>query len=175
MSKKGSERKGTATFIVPKDAPGITLGRQYKKVAWHSLATHEVIMNDCVIPMDCLLGDPKRGLAQHLAALQTGRVGLAAISVGLAQACMDVATRYATERSQFGQLIYNFQSVQFKIADMAIAIELARNQYLKAAWLKDQGSQLALEAAIAKVFASEMVEKVASDAVQIHGGYGCHD
>lgn len=171
--KEGADRKGIATFIAPKGSQGFTLGKRYQKIAWHSLATHEVILEDCVIPKSNLLGDPNRGLAQHLAALQTGRISLAAISVGLAQACMDAAKRYALERTQFGQSIYNFQAVQFKIVDMAIAIELARNQYLKAAWLKDHGRQHALEAATAKVFASEMAEKVASDAVQIHGGYGC--
>jgi len=94
------------------------------------------------------------------------------MAVGTAQACLDESLGYARRRHQFGQPIFNFQSIQFKLADMAVAIELARNQYLKAAWLKDQGRTHSFEASAAKLFASEMAEKVASDAVQIHGGYG---
>ena len=161
-----------STFIVPKDAPGFKLGSQYQKMAWHASATHEVILADCRIPKSNLLGDPNRGFAQHLAVLETGRISIAAMAVGVAQACLDESLKYARGREQFGQPIFNFQAVQFKLADMAVAIELARNQYLKAAWLKDQGRPHAFEASAAKLYASEMVEKVASDAVQIHGGYG---
>ena len=161
-----------SAFIVPKDAPGFKLGKKYRKIAWHASATHEVILSDCRIPKDFLLGDPGRGFAQHLAVLETGRISIAAMAVGVAQACLDESLRYAQGRQQFGQPIFNFQAVQFKLADMAVAIELARNQYLKAAWLKDQGRNHTFEASTAKLYASEMVEKVASDAVQIHGGYG---
>jgi alkylation response protein AidB-like acyl-CoA dehydrogenase len=161
-----------STFIVPVDAPGFKLGKKYRKMAWHASATHEVILSDCRIPHDYLLGDPDRGFAQHLAVLETGRISIAAMAVGVAQACLDESLKYARGRQQFGQPIFNFQAVQFKLADMAVAIELARNQYLKAAWLKDQGRKHAFEASVAKLYASEMVEKVASDAVQIHGGYG---
>jgi short-chain 2-methylacyl-CoA dehydrogenase len=161
-----------STFIVPIDAPGFKLGKKYRKMAWHASATHEVILSDCRIPNDYLLGDPDRGFAQHLAVLETGRISIAAMAVGVAQACLDESLKYARGRHQFGQPIFNFQAVQFKLADMAVAIELARNQYLKAAWLKDQGREHAFEASVAKLYASEMVEKVASDAVQIHGGYG---
>jgi len=160
-----------STFIVPKDSPGFKLGKEYRKMAWHASATHEVILSDCRIPQDYLLGDPDRGFAQHLAVLETGRISIAAMAVGVAQACLDESLKYARGRQQFGQPIFNFQAIQFKLADMAVAIELARNQYLKAAWLKDQGREHAFEASAAKLFASEMVEKVASDAVQIHGGY----
>jgi alkylation response protein AidB-like acyl-CoA dehydrogenase len=161
-----------STFIVPVDAPGFKLGKKYRKMAWHASATHEVILSDCRIPHDYLLGDPDRGFAQHLAVLETGRISIAAMAVGVAQACLDESLKYARGRQQFGQPIFNFQAIQFKLADMAVAIELARNQYLKAAWLKDQGRKHAFEASVAKLYASEMVEKVASDAVQIHGGYG---
>ncbi len=161
-----------STFIVPKDAPGFKLGKKYQKMAWHASATHEVILSDCRIPKDYLLGDPDRGFAQHLAVLETGRISLAAMAVGVAQACLDESLKYAQGRQQFGQPIFNFQAVQFKLADMAVAIELARNQYLKAAWLKDQGRKHTFEASTAKLYATEMAEKVASDAVQIHGGYG---
>ena len=97
------------------------------------------------------------------------------MSVGGAQACLDEALRYAHERKQFGKALFSFQAIQFKLADMAVEIELARNQYLKAAWLKDRGRTHRFEAAAAKLYASEMLERVASDAVQIHGGYGCMD
>lgn len=169
----GSDRGDIiSTFIVPIDAPGFKLGKKYRKMAWHASATHEVILADCRIPKDYLLGDLDRGFAQHLAVLETGRISIAAMAVGVAQACLDESLKYARGRQQFGQPIFNFQAVQFKLADMAVAIELARNQYLKAAWLKDQGRKHAFEASVAKLYASEMVEKVASDAVQIHGGYG---
>jgi len=161
-----------ATFIIPPDAPGFKLGERYDKMAWNASATHEVVLSDCRIPEQNLLGDPKQGFAQHLAVLETGRISVAAIAVGAAQACLDEALKYAKARTQFGRPIFNFQSIQFKLADMAVAVELARNQYIKAAWLKDKGRDHTFEATVAKLYASEMVEKAASDALQIHGGYG---
>jgi len=161
-----------ATFIVPKDTPGFKLGTKYEKMAWRGSATHEVILKDCTIPKENLLGDPKHGFSQHLAVLETGRISIAAVAVGAAQACLDESLRYAMGRKQFGKPIFEFQSIQFKLADMALSIELARNEYLKAAWLKDHGKKHTFEATCAKLYASEMAEKVASDAVQIHGGYG---
>lgn len=160
------------TFIVPKGTPGFTLSKKYDKMSWMQSATHECIFEDCRIPKDNFLGKKGKGFSQHLAVLQTGRISIAAISVGLARACFDASLRYAKERVQFGKPIYSFQGVSFKIADMAMNIELARNMYLKAAWLKDNNMPHVLEAAYAKLFASEMCEKVASDAYQIHGGYG---
>ena len=174
-AQSGSAKAGQkviSTFIVPKDAPGFNLGKRYKKMAWQASATHEIVFEDCRIPADNLLGDPNKGFAQHLASLQTGRIAIAAVAVGLAQACLDEALAYARERRQFGRPIFEFQAVQHKLADMAVSIELARNQYLKAAWLKDNERPHTFEATAAKLFASEMVEKVASDALQIHGGYG---
>jgi alkylation response protein AidB-like acyl-CoA dehydrogenase len=169
---KGAQGDVISTFIVPKTARGFKLGTPYRKLSWHASATSEVILEDCRISRENILGDPNRGFAQHLTVLETGRIGIAAMSVGLAQACYEHAFRYAQERTQFGQPIYNFQAVQFKLADMAVAIELARNEYIKAAWLKDQGRPHTFETTVAKLYASEMVEKVASDAFQIHGGYG---
>jgi len=170
--KKESGKGVVSAFIVPKDAPGFFVGKRYEKLGWHGSATHEVVLDNCRIPKANLLGDPKRGFAQHLAVLETGRISIAAISVGAAQACLDHSLRYAHERAQFNQPIFNFQAVQFKLSDMAVSIELGRMMYLKAAWLKDKGRKHSFEASAAKVFASEMVEKSASDAVQIHGGYG---
>jgi len=173
VSKKASQGRGRiSTFIVPKDSPGFYLGKRYEKLGWHGSATHEVTFEDCRIPEDHLLGSATKGFSQHLAVLQTGRISIAAICVGVAQACLDESLRYAKERVQFKSPISNFQTIQFKLADMSVAIELARNEYLKAAWLKDEARKHAFEATVAKLFASEMLEKVASDAVQIHGGYG---
>jgi alkylation response protein AidB-like acyl-CoA dehydrogenase len=170
--KEGERADTISTFIVPKNSPGFTLGERYRKMAWNSSATHEVILSDCRVPEENLLGDPKRGFAQHLAVLETGRISIAAIAVGVAQACLNEALKYAQERKQFGRPIFDFQAIQFKLADMAVSIELARNQYLKAAWLKDQGRPYDFEASAAKLFASEIAEKVASDALEIHGGNG---
>jgi len=173
VTKKPVKGRGRiSTFVVPKDSPGFVLGKRYEKIGWHGSATHEVIFDNCRIPEDNLLGDSAKGFAQHLSVLQTGRISIAAMAVGAAQACLDESLRYAGERVQFGKPILSFQAIQFKLADMSVAIELARNQYLKAAWLKDQGRKHSFEATVAKLFASEMLEKVASDAVQIHGGYG---
>jgi len=161
-----------STFIVPKGSPGLEIGEKMDKMAMHAAYTSEIYFEDCQIPEANLLGDPERGFAQHLAVLETGRISIAAVAVGMAQACLDQALRYAKKRVAFGQPIFNFEAIQFKLADMAVAIELARNQYLKAAWLKDRGRGHIFEATVAKLFASEMAEKVASDALQIHGGYG---
>lgn len=172
LTKKAIQRGRISTFIVPKDSPGFILGKRYEKIGWHGSATHEVIFDDCRVPEDNLLGDPSKGFSQHLTVLQTGRISIAAIAVGVAQACLDHSLRYSKERIQFGKPIASYQTIQFKLADMSVAVDLARTQYLKAAWLKDQGRKHAFEATSAKLFASEMVERVASDAVQIHGGYG---
>jgi len=161
-----------STFIVPKNSPGLEVGENLDKMVMHAAFANELFFGDCRIPEENLLGDPNRGFAQHLAVLETGRISIAALAVGLAQACLDQALRYSKKRSAFGQPIFNFEAIQFKLADMAVAIELARNQYLKAAWLKDQGRNHTFEATVAKIFASEMAEKVASDSLQIHGGYG---
>jgi short/branched chain acyl-CoA dehydrogenase len=160
------------TFIVPKGTPGFVVGTHYDKIGWKVFSTNEIVFQNCCIPAENLLGQSGRGFAQHLEVLQTGRICVGAIAVGLAQACFDSSLAYAKQRVQFGQPIYNFQGVSFKLADMAMNIELARLMYLKAAWMKDKGLPHTLEAAYAKLFGSEMVEKAASDAVQIHGGYG---
>ena len=160
------------TFIVPKGTLGFTIGTHYDKIGWRIFSTNEIVFQNCRIPAENLLGQSGRGFAQHLEVLQTGRICVGAIAVGLAQACLDSSLAYAKQRVQFGQPIYNFQGVSFKLADMAMNIELARVMYLKAAWMKDKGLPHILEAGYAKLFGSEMVEKAASDAVQIHGGYG---
>lgn len=171
-TKEGSGREPINTLIVPKGTPGFTVGKRYDKMGWAHSPTHECVFDDCRIPRENFLGKEGKGFAQHLAVLETGRISIAAMSVGLARACCEASLRYAKERVQFGKPIIAFQAVSFKLADMAMHIELARNMYLKAAWLKDNGLPHTLEAAYAKLFASEMAERCASDAFQIHGGYG---
>ncbi|MFC1934922.1 acyl-CoA dehydrogenase family protein [Chloroflexota bacterium] len=160
------------TIIVPKNTPGLTVGPKENKISTHSLITSGLTFEDCRVPKNHLLGEEGKGLAQHLAVLQTGRICIAACSVGLAQACLNSSLSYAQERIQFDKPIISFQGVSFKLADMATAIELGRLMYLKAAWLKQNNMPYAVEAAIAKLYASEAVEAIASNAVQIHGGYG---
>jgi len=173
VSGKNQQGKSIiSTFIVPKDTPGFIVGRKYDKIGLRSCATNELAFKDCRLPGDYLLGEVGRGLEQHLAMAQTGRICVAACSVGLAQACLDASLSYAKERIQFDRPIIQFEGISFKLADMALAIEAARLMYLKAAWLKDKGLPYRFESSAAKLYASEMVEKVASDAVQIHGGYG---
>ena len=143
--KDKQDKSDINTFIVQKDTPGFTVGGEYDKMGLHSSSTNELIFEDARIPKDYLLGEVGRGLAQHLAALQTGRICIAACSVGLAQACLDASWSYARERSQFGRPIIDFQGISFKLADMAVAIELGRLMYLKAAWLKDNNLPYAFE------------------------------
>ena len=134
--------------------------------------TCEIILENVRVPRENLLGDDKKGFSQFLFTLDGGRISIAALSVGIAQAAFEKALQYAKERQQFGQPISNFQAIQFKLADMAMEIELARNQVYKAAWLKDQGKPFGKEAAFAKLFASETGFRVSNQAVQIHGGSG---
>lgn len=177
-ARSGTDGKGRpviSAFIVPKGTPGMSLGKKYRKLSGKALPANEVILEDCRIPLENILGDPGRGFAQHLAVLETGRISIGAVCVGMARACLEQALSYARERTQFGKPIFHFQAVQFKLADMSASIELARNQVIKAAWLKDRGRRHTFEATVAKLYASEMLERVASDAVQIHGGYGYMD
>lgn len=172
LEKRQGKDRVINTFVAPKGTPGFTIGAHWDKIAWKWLPSVELVFEDLSIPKDNLLGEEGRGFAQHLEVLQTGRIYVAAISVGAARACFEDSLSYAKERHQFGQPIYNFQTISFRLADMSMNIELARQMYLKASWLKDKGMPHTLEAAYAKLFASEMAEKAASDAVQIHGGYG---
>jgi alkylation response protein AidB-like acyl-CoA dehydrogenase len=160
------------TFIVPKGTPGFDLGQEYDKIALHHFPTYELVFEDCRISKDLFLGEEGRGFAQHLTVLAVGRIGVAAVGVGMAQACLNASLKYAKERVQFGRPIFSFQGVSFKLADMAMNIELARNMYLKAAWLRDNNMPYNVAASCAKLFAAEKLERIASDAFQIHGGYG---
>ena len=161
-----------SAILVPQDAPGYTRGPAYEKLGWRASDQHPLYFDDCRVPEQNLLGERGRGFHQFLATLDGGRVAVAALSVGLGQACLDEALARAKERVQFGRSISEFQAIQFKLADMAMEIELARNMVLKAAWLRDQGRPFGREASMAKVFASEAAKRAADQAVQIHGGEG---
>lgn len=168
-------RKEITNIIVPKDTPGYIIGTPYKKMAWKASDTRPLTFEDCVVPEGDILGRPGEGFKQFMRILDAGRIAIAALSVGLAQACLDEALSYAQTRKQFGQPISKFQVTQFKLADMDTEIELARLMYYKAAWLLMQGKPFAREASMAKLFASEMAKRAADQAVQIHGGYGFMD
>jgi len=165
-------RREISTIIIPNGTPGYTIAPPYKKMGWHSSDTHELSFSDCKVPRENLLGERGMGFKIFLETLDCGRIGVAALSVGLAQGCLDESVKYAKSRVQFGQPIGKFQAISFKIADMLVEVELARQATIRAAWMADQGRPYTKEAAIAKLFASETAMRVASDAVQIHGGYG---
>ena len=165
-------RPELTAIIVPQETPGYTRGPAYEKLGWRASDQHPLYFEDCRVPEGNLLGERGRGFRQFLQTLDAGRVAVGSLSVGLAQACMDEALARAKERRQFGRSISEFQAIQFKLADMAMEIELARNMVLKAAWLKDMGRAFGREASMAKVFASETAKRAADQAAQIWGGEG---
>jgi butyryl-CoA dehydrogenase len=165
-------RPELTAILIPQDTQGYTRGPAYEKLGWRASDQHPLYFEDCRVPAENLLGERGKGFNQFLATLDAGRVAVAALSVGLAQACFDEALARAQQRKQFGRSISEFQAVQFKLADMAMEIELARNMVLKAAWLKDQERSFGREASMAKVFASEAAKRAADAAVQIWGGEG---
>jgi alkylation response protein AidB-like acyl-CoA dehydrogenase len=166
-----SPQEITAIYV-PHGTPGFEVGKDYRKLGWHASDTHELSFNDCRVPLSNRVGQKGEGYRNFLKILDDGRIAIAALAVGLAQGCLDDSLSYAKERSAFGKPIGAFQAIQFKLADMAAKTELARNQVYKAAWLKQQGRSYKSEAAIAKLYASEIAVEVAREAVQIHGGYG---
>ncbi len=161
-----------SAFLVERGTPGFQLGRNIPKIGWHAVDTRELVFEGCRVPADHLIGERGVGLRQFLQTLAIGRISVAALSLGLAQACLEVALEYARQRRQFGQPISRFQAIQFKLADMATAVENARLLTYKAAWLYDAGREFAKEAAMAKLYASDTAMQAALEAVQIHGGYG---
>jgi alkylation response protein AidB-like acyl-CoA dehydrogenase len=164
--------RSLSMIIVPTNTPGLTIGPAEKKMGLHGSPTHAVTYENVRVPQDALLGEEGKGLHQTLSTLDGGRIGIGAISVGLAQAAFEYATNYAREREAFGKPIADLQAIQWMLADMATQIEAARTLLYKAAWLKEQGRPYTMEAAMAKMFATEMAEKVCRDAIQVHGGYG---
>jgi len=164
--------KSLSMILVPTDAKGLTISPPEKKMGLRGSPVHGMTYDNVRMPLGNLVGVEGRGLQQTLATLDSGRIIIGSISVGLAQAALEEAVKYAHERKAFNQSIGDFQAIQFKLANMALEIELARNLLYKAAWLKDQGRPFSKEAAMAKLYASEMAERVCYDAIQIHGGNG---
>jgi len=169
---KTKRHKGISAFIVKKGTPGFTVGKTEEKMGLCASDTTDLVFKDCPVPSDNLLGEEGDGFKIAMTALDGGRIGIAAQSVGLAQAALDAAVSYAKEREQFGQPISKFQGLRWMLADMATELEAARQLTFSAAAKKDRGERYTMQASIAKLFASEMVNHVTAKALQIHGGYG---
>lgn len=172
VTDKAAGKKGISAFLVPTRTPGYTVARIEEKMGQHSSDTAQILFENCRIPVANRLGEEGQGLKIALSGLEGGRIGIASQSVGMARAAFEAALRYAKDRVAFNQPIFEHQAVQHKLADMATQIEAARQLIWHAASLKDAGQPCLKEAAMAKLFASEMAEKVCSAAIQVHGGYG---
>jgi butyryl-CoA dehydrogenase len=174
--RAGALRGEISAILVPAGTPGYSVLPAYRKLGWHSSDTHPLAFDDCEVPEGNLLGSRGGGYQQFLKTLTGGRIAIAALSVGLAQACLDASLRYARERTAFGRPISGFQAIQFKLADMAMEVELARLATYRAAVVYEKSQTTTGEvqrlAAMAKLFASETSKRAADQAVQIHGGYG---
>jgi short-chain 2-methylacyl-CoA dehydrogenase len=172
-TEAGDDAKATyASFVVEKDSPGFTMGPKMRGIGWRGLDTRELWFDDVWVDDDHLVGDPAMGLGQFLQTLEVGRISIAALSLSLTQAVLDLAMDYAGQRVQFGQPIAKFQATQFKLADIATELEAARWLTYRAASLRDRGQPFLKEAAMAKLKASRLATWAASEAVQIHGGLG---
>ena len=172
VTDRSKRHRGISAFLVPQGTPGLSVGKEEKKLGLKASDTVQLIFEDCRVPADAILGKPGEGFKIAMTALDCGRIGIAAQSVGVARACMDESISYMHDRQAFGRPISDFQGLRWKISDMAVEIEAARLLCLNAAHLKDQGRRYTREASMAKLYASEMVNRVAGQAIQIHGGYG---
>ena len=172
VTDKAAGKKGISAFIVPTKTPGYTVARIEDKLGQHASDTAQILFDHCRVPAANLLGEEGMGLKIALSGLEGGRIGIASQAVGMARAAFEAALAYSKDRKSFGQPIFQHQAVQFKLADMATQIEVARQMIHHAASLKDAGRACLKEAAMAKLFASEMAERVCSDAIQVFGGYG---
>ncbi|MBS4217126.1 acyl-CoA dehydrogenase family protein [Bacillus sp. FJAT-49711] len=172
VTGKKKEKKEISAIIVPTDAKGFMVIDQYEKMGLNASNTTELILEDVKVPDENLLGKEGEGFKQFLQTLDGGRIGIGAMAVGIAQGAFEKALAYSKERKQFGKTLAKFQVTQFKIADMAMKIELARNMVYKAAWLKDNGKSFSKEASMCKLYASEICMEITSQAIQILGGYG---
>lgn len=172
VTNRKEEKKEITAIIVPTDADGFTIIDNYEKMGLNASNTTELVLENVKVPQENVLGKRGEGFKQFLITLDGGRIGIGAMAVGIAQAAYEKSLNYAKKRKQFGKSLSKFQAIQFKLADMAMKIELARNMVYKAAWLKDQGRPFTKEAAMCKLYASEICMEVTSQAVQIHGGYG---
>lgn len=166
---------GVSSIIVPSGTPGFVVEPAYRKMGWHASDTHGLIFDDCRVPEANLLGEPGQGFHQFLATLDDGRIAIAALAVGLIQACLDECTAYANQRQAFGKPISSYQAIAFKCADMAVAAETARQVTYAAAARKDAGLPFKKQAAIAKLYATEAAVSATREATQIFGGYGFID
>ena len=173
VTDRAKERHGISAFVVQAGTPGFSAGKKEDKLGMRASDTSEVIFQDCRVPADALVGDEGEGFVNTLQVLEAGRIGIAALSVGLAQGAYDAARKYAAERKQFGQPIGSFQAIQWKLANLATRIEAARLMTYRAAWLRDEaGERHGSASAMAKLYASEVAVRAAEEGVQIHGGYG---
>jgi alkylation response protein AidB-like acyl-CoA dehydrogenase len=172
VTDKAAGKKGISAFIVPTKTPGYTVARIEDKLGQHASDTAQILFDQCRIPAANLLGEEGQGLKIALSGLEGGRIGIASQAVGMARAAFEAALAYSKDRTTFGQPIFQHQAVQFKLADMATQVEVARQMIHHAAALKDAGRPCLKEAAMAKLFASEMAERVCSAAIQVFGGYG---
>jgi butyryl-CoA dehydrogenase len=172
VSDKEAGKKGISAFWVPTNTPGYIVARLEDKLGQHSSDTAQILFENCRIPARNLIGEEGQGYKIALSGLEGGRIGIASQAVGMARAAFEAALAYSKERTSFGKPLFEHQAVQFRLSDMATQIEAARQLILHAASMKDAGKPCLKEAAMAKLFASEMAERVCSDAVQIHGGYG---
>jgi len=172
VTDKAAGKKGISAFLVPTTTPGYVVARLEDKMGQHASDTAQIMFENCRVPETQLIGDEGMGLKIALAGLEGGRIGIASQSVGMARAAFDAALVYSKERQSFGQPIFEHQALQFKLAECAMQIEAARQLIRHAAVLKDAGRPCLKEAAMAKLFASEMAERVCSAAIQVFGGYG---
>ena len=172
VTDREAGRKGISAFIVDRGAAGLRAGKKEDKLGMRASDTSEVLFDDCRVPADRLLGDIGQGFVNTMQVLDAGRIGIAALSVGLAQGAYEAARTYALERRAFGKTISAFQAIRWKLADAATRIEAARLLTYRAAYLKDQGRRTTVESSMAKLYSSETAVRVADDCVQIHGGYG---
>ena len=172
VTDRAAGAKGISAFIIEKGTPGMTPGRKEDKIGMRASDTSEVLFENCGIPDEQLLGEENRGFVDTMQVLDAGRIGIAALAVGLAQGAYEAALDYAKERKAFGKTIGSFQAIQWKLADNATRIEAARLLTYRAAYLKDRGARTTKESAMAKLYSSEIAVRAADDCVQIHGGYG---
>jgi len=172
VTDRAAGTKGISAFIVDKGTPGLSPGKKEDKLGMRASDTSEMLFENCRIPADQLLGAEGQGFVNTMQVLDAGRIGIAALSVGLAQGAYEAALAYAKVRKSFGKTISTFQAIQWKLADAATRIEAARLLTYRAAYLKDRGGRTSLESSMAKLYASETAVRVAEDCVQIHGGYG---
>jgi butyryl-CoA dehydrogenase len=172
VTDKAAGKKGISAFWVPTDAPGYIVAGLEHKMGQHSSDTAQIVFDNCRIPAANLIGEEGMGYKIALSGLEGGRIGIASQSVGMARAAFEAALAYAKDRTSFGKAIFEHQSVQFRLSEMAMQIEAARQLILHAASMKDAGLPCLKEAAMAKLFASEMAERVVSNAMQVFGGYG---